>query len=207
MRAQMLSRPGPIASDPLRSADLPDPVPGPGDILIEVVACGVCRTDLQLVEGDLSARRLPVVPGHQTVGRVAAIGDGAEGWEQGDRVGVGWFGGSCGACRFCRSHRENLCEDAVFTGWDRNGGFADRMTVAAMAAVRLPDRFPDLDAAPLLCGGVIGYRALRVSGVRPGDRLGLFGFGASARLAIAFPMRPSPRIPIVRPAAVPRVNG
>jgi len=184
MRAQLLSRPGAIDSAPLESVELPEPAPGPGEILIDIAACGVCRTDLQLAEGDLLARRLPIVPGHQAVGRVTVIGDGVEGWERGDRVGVGWFGGSCGGCGFCRSHRENLCAHAVFTGWDRDGGFAERMTAAAAAAVRLPDRFPDLDAAPLLCGGVIGYRALRVSGIRPGERLGLFGFGASARLAI-----------------------
>ncbi len=184
MRAMRLSRPGPAEGRPLEATDLPDPVPGPGELLLDVAACGVCRTDLQLVEGDLAARRLPVVPGHQIVGRVAAVGPDAPGWAVGDRAGVGWLGGSCGECGWCRSGRENLCEQAAFTGWDRDGGYAEKALVRADFAVRLPERFADLAAAPLLCGGVIGYRALRVSGIRPGERLGLYGFGASALLAI-----------------------
>jgi propanol-preferring alcohol dehydrogenase len=179
-----LSRPGPAEGGPLEAVDLPDPVPGPGELLLEVAACGVCRTDLQLAEGDLEAHRLPIVPGHQIVGRVSAAGPGTAGWEVGDRAGVGWLAGSCGDCAWCRSGRENLCEQAAFTGWDRDGGYAERAVVRADFAVRLPDRFADLAAAPLLCGGVIGYRALRVSGIRPGERLGLYGFGASALLAI-----------------------
>ena len=184
MRAQLLSRPGPIASDPLAPEDRAEPAPGPGEIQIEVTACGVCRTDLQLVEGDLEAHLLPIVPGHQAVGRVTTCGEGVTEWRPGDRAGVGWFGGSCGRCALCRSGRENLCRDAVFTGWDRDGGFATSLTARADAATPLPNRFADLEAAPLLCGGVIGYRSLRVSGIRPGERLGLFGFGSSARLAI-----------------------
>jgi len=184
MKAMVLSRPGPIEAAPLRVTDLPDPEPRPGDLLLEVAACGVCRTDLQLAEGDLEAHRLPIVPGHQIVGRVAAVGAGTTGWAVGDRAGVGWPAESCGACRFCRRGRENLCEQASFTGWDRDGGYAGRAVVRAGWAVRLPEAFPDLSAAPLLCGGVIGYRSLRVSGIRPGERLGLFGFGASALLAI-----------------------
>jgi len=179
-----LSRPGPVEGHPLEAADLPDPTPGPGELLLEVAACGVCRTDLQLAEGDLAAHRLPIVPGHQIVGRVAGLGPGTVGWAVGDRAGVGWLAGSCGECGWCRSGRENLCEQACFTGWDRDGGYADEVAVRADFAVRLPERFADLAAAPLLCGGVIGYRALRVSGIRPGERLGLYGFGASALLAI-----------------------
>jgi len=179
-----LSRPGPVEGHPLEAADLPDPTPGPGELLLEVAACGVCRTDLQLAEGDLAAHRLPIVPGHQIVGRVAALGPGTVGWAVGDRAGVGWLAGSCGECGWCRSGRENLCEQARFTGWDRDGGYAGKVAVRADFAVRLPERFADLAAAPLLCGGVIGYRALRVSGIRPGERLGLYGFGASALLAI-----------------------
>jgi len=179
-----LSRPGPVEGHPLEAADLPDPVPGPGELLLEVVACGVCRTDLQLAEGDLAAHRLPIVPGHQIVGRVAALGPDTPGWAVGDRAGVGWLAGSCGECAWCRSGRENLCEQALFTGWDRDGGYAGKTAVRAAFAVRLPERFADLAAAPLLCGGVIGYRALRVCGIRPGERLGLYGFGASALLAI-----------------------
>jgi len=179
-----LSRPGPVEDGPLEAVDLPGPVPGPGELLLEVAACGVCRTDLQLVEGDLEPRRLPIVPGHQVVGRVAVLGPGTTGWHVGDRAGVGWLAGSCGECAWCRSGRENLCERATFTGWDRDGGYADQALARADFAVRLPERFADLAAAPLLCGGVIGYRALRVSGIRPGERLGLYGFGASALLAI-----------------------
>ncbi len=179
-----LSRPGPVEGHPLEPVDLPDPVPGPGQLLLEVAACGVCRTDLQLAEGDLAAHRLPLVPGHQIVGRVAALGPDTPGWAVGDRAGVGWLAGSCGECAWCRSGRENLCEQALFTGWDRDGGYAGKTIVRAAFAVRLPERFADLAAAPLLCGGVIGYRALRVCGIRPGERLGLFGFGASAFLAI-----------------------
>jgi propanol-preferring alcohol dehydrogenase len=184
MKAMVLLRPGPIETAPLRVTELPDPAPGPGELLLEVAACGVCRTDLQLAEGDLEARRLPVIPGHQIVGRVAALGPGVTGWTVGDRAGVGWPAGSCGACGFCRSGRENLCEQARFTGWDRDGGYATRAVVDAGWGVRLPSRFADLAAAPLLCGGVIGYRSLRISGIRPGERLGLYGFGASALLSI-----------------------
>ena len=184
MKAMVLSRPGPVEGEPLRFTDRPDPIAGPGELVVEVAACAVCRTDLQLVEGDLEPRRLPVVPGHQIVGRVAALGPEVSGWAVGDRVGVGWPAGSCGTCAFCRSKRENLCEEARFTGWDRDGGFAERAAVRADWALRLPERFPDLAAAPLLCGGVIGYRSLRISGIRPGERLGLYGFGASALLAI-----------------------
>ncbi len=184
MRALRLRRPAPIAERPLGLAQVPEPVPGPNELLLRVSACAVCRTDLQLVEGDLAARRLPIVPGHQAVGRVAAIGQGANGWSIGDRAGAYWLFGSDGTCRFCRSGRENLCEAAAFTGWDRDGGFAEAMVVRADVAVRIPDGFDDLAAAPLLCGGVIGYRALRVSGIEPGARLGLYGFGASALLCI-----------------------
>ncbi len=184
MLAQQLRRPAPIAEGPLVAADLPDPEARPGELVLEVAACGVCRTDLQLSEGDLPARKLPVVPGHQAVGRVAAVGDGVAGWAVGDRAGAAWLAATCGGCRFCRSDRENLCEQAEFTGWDRDGGYAERVAVRADFALRLPDGPADLELAPLLCGGVIGYRALRVSGIRPGGRLGLYGFGASALLAI-----------------------
>jgi propanol-preferring alcohol dehydrogenase len=184
VRALRLERPAPAADHPLRLVELSDPDPGPGELALAVTACGVCRTDLQLCEGDLAARRLPITPGHQAVGRVVAVGARVGSWQTGDRAGVAWLGGACGACDACRSGRENLCEEARFTGWDRDGGFATRMTVRADFALRLPDGFADLDAAPLLCGGVIGYRSLKVSGIQPGGRLGLFGFGASALLAI-----------------------
>jgi len=151
---------------------------------MDVAACGVCRTDLQEVEGDIEQHRHPVTPGHQIVGIVAEVGDGVSGWTVGDRVGVGWIGGSCGECGFCRSGRENLCESAVFTGWDRDGGYAERAVVDAQFAFRLPGGVGDVEVAPLLCGGVIGYRSLRVSGIQPGGKLGLYGFGASALLSL-----------------------
>ena len=184
MRAELLETPRPIDVQPLRTADVAAPHPAPGELTVDVAACGVCRTDLQLVTGDLEAHRLPVIPGHQAVGRVRAIGDGVPGWRIGDRVGVAWLAGSCGGCRHCVAGQENLCEQAQFTGWDRDGGYAEQMAVRADFALRIPANFDDLAAAPLLCGGVIGYRALRVSGIRPGGRLGLYGFGASALLAI-----------------------
>jgi len=180
----VLSSPGPAASSPLVLTDLDDPVPAPGEVLIDVTACAVCRTDLQICEGDLPARRSPVVPGHQAVGRVAALGPGVDGPAVGERVGVAWLGGACGSCGACDAGSENLCDHATFTGWDRDGGFAERMVARADFVHRLPDDLADEDAAPLLCGGVIGYRSLRLSGVRPGGRLGLYGFGASALLAI-----------------------
>jgi alcohol dehydrogenase, propanol-preferring len=184
MHAMQLSRPAPLGARPLAPVDRPDPAPGPGELLIRVTACGVCRTDLQLCEGDLPARALPVVPGHQIVGRVAALGAGADGFLEGERVGVAWLGGACGTCALCLEGRENLCERATFTGWDRDGGYASSVVARADFTLKLPERFEDEAAAPLLCGGVIGYRSLKVSGVRPGGRLGLFGFGASALLAL-----------------------
>ncbi len=184
MRALLLSRPGALDAAPLRLTEVPDPAPGPGELLLRVAACAVCRTDLQLVEGDLPAHRLPTIPGHQAVGTVVATGSGVEGWQVGDRAAIGWLAGACGRCAACRSGRENLCPDATFTAWDRDGGFAELLTVRADFALRVPEGFEDLAAAPLLCGGVIGYRSLVVSGIQPGGHLGLYGFGASALLAI-----------------------
>jgi propanol-preferring alcohol dehydrogenase len=184
MIAMRLEAPAPPERRPLRAATLPDAAPAAGEIAIEVAACAVCRTDLQVVTGDLAARRLPIVPGHQAVGRVAALGPGVEGWKVGERAAVAWLAGACGRCRHCGDGKENLCEQAEFTGWDRDGGFAGRLTARADFALKLPPGFGDVDAAPLLCGGVIGYRALKLSGITPGGRLGLYGFGASALLAI-----------------------
>jgi propanol-preferring alcohol dehydrogenase len=184
MRAAVLREPGPVPSSPLSIDNIADPAPGAGELLLQVAACGVCRTDLQLAEGDIALRRSPLVPGHQAVGTVIAAGIGVTGWSLGDRAGVAWLAGSCGACEYCGSGRENLCESATFTGWDRDGGFAERMTVRADFALHLPHSFDDLAAAPLLCGGVIGYRSLRIAGIERGGRLGLFGFGASATLAL-----------------------
>lgn len=183
----VLHSPAPAAAGPLVAEERPTPEPGPGELRLRVTACAVCRTDLQICEGDLAARRLPIVPGHQATGVVDAIGTGVTGWAIGERAGLTWLAGTDGTCRFCRTGRENLCEAAAFTGWDRDGGFAESVVARADVAVHLPDGYPDLAAAPLLCGGVIGYRALRVAGIGPGSagaRLGLYGFGASARLAL-----------------------
>lgn len=179
-----LHTPGSPAGDRLRLESLPVPEPAPGELLVEVAACAVCRTDPQIATGDLTPHRLPITLGHQPVGRIIAIGDAVTGWAVGERVGATWLAGTCGRCRFCRSGRENLCAEARFTGWDRDGGFADYMCIEAAVAVPVPPALSDIQAAPLLCGGVIGYRALRRAGVQPGDRVGLFGFGASALCAI-----------------------
>lgn len=184
MRAMQLARPGPAATHPLRLVDLSDPLPEDGEIVLRVTACAVCRTDLQICEGDLPARKLPIVPGHQVVGKVESVGRGVGGFRVGDRAGLAWLGGTDGTCLHCRDGRENLCVAARFTGWDRDGGYATHAIARADFALHLPEGFDDLDAAPLLCGGVIGYRSLKVSGIRPGGRLGLYGFGASASLAI-----------------------
>ncbi len=198
MQVMELRQPAPIANQPLVAADRGTPTAGAGELKLRVAATAVCRTDLQLAEGDLEARRLPIVPGHQVVAHVTDIGEGVSGWAVGDRAGVTWLAGSDGTCRYCRSGRENLCPQAAFTGWDRDGGYAEEMTVRADVAVRLPGGFTDTDAAPLLCGGVIGHRALRLAGVpaladegatptpdrSEPFRLGLYGFGASASLAI-----------------------
>lgn len=179
----VLGRPAAAEERPLVSAERSDPEPAPGEVLIAVEACGVCRTDLHVAEGEVAAR-LPIVPGHQAAGRIVRVGTGVEGFREGDAAGVGWMALTCGACRFCRSGRENLCALAAFTGRDRDGGFAERMTARAEWTYRLPEGFSPPEAAPLLCAGIIGYRSLRLSGIEPGGRLGLFGFGASAHLAI-----------------------
>jgi propanol-preferring alcohol dehydrogenase len=184
VRAHLLTTPAPAGDAPLAWVEIDDPHAGAGEVLIDVAACAVCRTDLQLCEGDLRARRLPIVPGHQIVGTIAARGPDVTSVEVGTRVGVAWIAGTCGHCRFCRSGRENLCDDASFTGWHRDGGFAERVVARADFVHPLPDGFDTVEAAPLLCGGAIGLRALRVSGVEPGGRLGLYGFGASATCAI-----------------------
>ena len=181
-----LARPAPIVDDPLGAIERTWPDPGPGEVVVTVEACGVCRTDLQLCEGDLPARRLPIVPGHQVVGLVSAVGDGVEPGLVGTSVGVAWIAGTCGRCRFCLGGRENLCVEARFTGWDTDGGYAEALVADADFVHPLPEGQDPVDLAPLLCGGAIGYRSLRVAGVGPDDpgRLGLLGFGASATCAI-----------------------
>ncbi|HEX6311115.1 MAG TPA: zinc-dependent alcohol dehydrogenase family protein [Acidimicrobiia bacterium] len=183
-RAVVVRAPAPIGERPLELVEREPPAPGTGEVRVRVHACGCCRTDLHVVEGDLELPHLPVVPGHQAVGTVETLGPGCTRLEMGDRVGVAWLHRTCGVCEFCRRGEENLCEAAEFTGWTVDGGYADAVTVPEDFAVRLPDGLSDLEAAPLLCAGVIGYRALRRAEVRPGDRVALLGFGASAHLAL-----------------------
>jgi len=184
MRAMLLHRQGPIAGAPLALADLPVPAPGSGEIRVQVRCCAACRTDLHVVEGDLPPRRLPIVPGHQAVGVVEALGPGATRFRPGDRVGVAWLRSTCGTCAFCRSRRENLCERSRYTGWTDDGGYAEQCCVPEAFAYPIPAAFDDAEAAPLLCAGIIGYRALRRSGLAPGGRLALYGFGSSAHVTL-----------------------
>jgi propanol-preferring alcohol dehydrogenase len=182
VRAWVVERPGPVADGPLRAVTLPDPEPGPGEVRVRVTACGVCRTDLHLAEGDLAPRRPRTVPGHEVVGVVDAIGPGAERFAPGERIGIAWLRGTCGRCRWCRTGRENLCPSAVFTGWDADGGYAEHAVVPEAFAYRLPDALDDATVAPLLCAGIVGYRALLRAELPPGGRLGIYGFGASAHV-------------------------
>jgi propanol-preferring alcohol dehydrogenase len=184
MKAMLLTQTRPIEDRPLIMSDVPIPEPGYGEILVHVSACGVCHTDLHTVEGDLALPRLPLIPGHQVVGRVVAVGPGSTRHQPGDRVGMTWFSSSCGSCHFCVEERENLCDKAEFTGFHRDGGYAQYMVVPETSAFRIPNCFSDIEATPLLCGGVIGYRALRLSEAKPGQNLGLYGFGNSAHIVI-----------------------
>ncbi len=184
MKAMLLSEPAPIEQSPLALGDLPMPDPGRDQIRIRVRVCGVCHTDLHTVEGELALPMLPVVPGHQIVGVVDALGEGVARFQVGDRVGVPWLHQTCGQCDFCRRGDENLCESAQFTGLHVDGGYAEYTLAPAGFAYPIPDVFSDAVASPLLCAGIIGYRSLRLSEVQPGQRLGLYGFGASAHIAI-----------------------
>jgi len=172
-----------MATGPLRLTDRPVPEPGQGELLIRVLCCGVCRTDLHLAEGDLRPRRADVTPGHEVVGEVVAAGDGTTRFGPGDRVGVAWLAGTDGSCRYCRRGSENLCPRSVYTGWDRDGGYAEYLLAADGYVHPLPSGFSDAELAPLLCAGIIGYRALRRAELPPGGRLGIWGFGGSAHLA------------------------
>jgi propanol-preferring alcohol dehydrogenase len=191
MKAMILREPAPIEEEPLELADLPLPEPGPGQVRLDVHVCGICHTDLHTVEGDLGLPKRPVVPGHQIVGTVAARGEGAERYEIGDRVGVAWLHHvSCDDCEYCVRGLENLCPSATFTGLHADGGYAEAMLAYEDFAYPMPAEpgsaktFSDVEAAPLLCAGIIGYRALKVSQVEPGQRLGLYGFGSSAHVTI-----------------------
>lgn len=184
MKAWLLHGPAAATAEPLRLADVPEPEPGPGEIRLRVRACGVCLTDVHTVEGDLVPPAYPIVPGHQVVGIVDAVGPGVEGVRPGERRGAFWLHRACGRCPACRRGEENLCPEAAFTGLHVPGGYAEAMVVPAAYTVPIPESFSDAEAAPLLCAGVIGYRALRLSGLEPGERLALLGFGSSAHLVI-----------------------
>ncbi|MEQ1793076.1 MAG: zinc-dependent alcohol dehydrogenase family protein [Nitrospira sp.] len=184
MKAMVLDHVGDVADSPLQLRDIPLPLPGPGDVLVKVHVCAVCRTDLHVIEGELADVKRSLIPGHQVVGTVAQLGGGVTEVQEGDRVGIAWLQGTCGTCEFCKSGRENLCLKARFTGYQVDGGYAEYAVVPARFAYPIPPGFTDDEAAPLLCAGIIGYRALRLSGIKPGQRLGLYGFGASAHIAI-----------------------
>jgi alcohol dehydrogenase, propanol-preferring len=184
MKAMLLDRVAPIESSPLKLVDLPTPEPLAGEVRVAVHCCGVCRTDLHVVEGDLVPQKMPVVPGHEIVGVIDAVGPGCRHMKVGQRVGVAWLRWTCGRCRFCTAGRENLCESARFTGYQADGGYAEFAVVPEDFAYEIPDAFADVEAAPLLCAGIIGYRALKRSRLPPGGRMGLYGFGSSAHLLI-----------------------
>lgn len=184
MKAMVLSRTGDVSGNQLDLRDQPIPEPGSTQVLVKIHVCGVCRTDLHVVEGELPHVALPLIPGHQAVGTVARIGAAVRDLREGARVGIAWLQGTCDVCEFCISGRENLCETARFTGYQVDGGYAEYAVVPARFAYPIPPIFSDDEAAPLLCAGIIGYRALRLSGIKPGQRLGLYGFGASAHIAI-----------------------
>jgi propanol-preferring alcohol dehydrogenase len=195
--AWIVDVPGPVAGRPLVRVERDVPEPAPGQVRVRVVCCGVCRTDLHLAEGDLAPRRHGVVPGHEVVGVVDARGDGARRFAVGERIGVAWLGAVDMTCRWCRAGRENLCESPTFTGWDLDGGYAEHCVVDERFAYRLPADLDDEQAAPLLCAGIIGYRALRLADLPPGGRLGIYGFGGSAHLTAQVALAQGARVHVL----------
>lgn len=184
MKACILRAPAPVNTNPLEYTDVPDPKPGPGQLLVRVKMCGVCRTDLHVVEGELPQRKSPVIPGHQVVGIVEKLGEGASRFRVGDRVGIPWLHSTDQSCEYCRAGKENLCDGPTFTGWTVDGGYAQCALAPQEFVYRIPDSFADDQAAPLLCAGIIGFRCLRLSGIQKGGRLAFYGFGAAAHVAI-----------------------
>lgn len=184
MKAMVLEKPQPIENKPLEYRDVPMPEPGPGEVRLIVKVCGVCRTDLHICEGELPPHKMPVIPGHQVVGVVDVLGPGVNQVAVGERVGLPWLYRTCGRCKYCRQGRENLCVEARFTGYDENGGFAEYVVADADFIYPLPGRYADLEVAPLLCAGVIGYQAYQATGLTRPAKLGLFGFGSSAHILI-----------------------
>ncbi|MFF5234884.1 zinc-dependent alcohol dehydrogenase family protein [Dactylosporangium sp. NPDC000521] len=201
MTAWRVERPGPVRHHPLRMDSVPVPEPGPGEVLVRVRACAVCRTDLHLAEGDLPPTRPGVVPGHEVVGDVEQLGPDAGDLRLGERVGVAWLRHTCGACAYCRAGSENLCPFSRYTGWHADGGFAEHCVAPAAFVYRLPPRYDDVHAAPLLCAGIIGFRALRRAELPPGGRLGLYGFGASAHLAAQVAIAQGARVHVLTRSA------
>lgn len=197
MQAYQVVDPGPLEEHPLVAADLPVPKPGPGEVRVRVSVCGVCRTDLHVAEGDLDPHRSPVVPGHEVVGVVDELGSGASRFRRGDRVGVAWLRHTCGTCRWCRSGRENLCVNPRFTGWDADGGYAEYAVVDEEYAYAIPEEFSDEQAAPLLCAGIIGFRALKRAALDEGGRLGIYGFGSSAHLTAQIALHQGARVHVM----------
>jgi alcohol dehydrogenase, propanol-preferring len=200
VRAMVLEEQG----APLRELELPDPEPGPGEVLIEVDACGVCRTDLHVLDGDLPTHRVRVVPGHEAVGEVVAAGAGVDGWQPGALAGIPWLRRTCGTCADCRAGRENLCARSRYTGWDADGGYAQYATVPADYAYRWPTALDPATHAPLLCAGIIGYRALRRADLPPGGALGLYGFGGSAHLTAQVALTEGARVHVLTRGAEAR---
>lgn len=197
MRAWAVGDPGPIDGGPLVRIERAPPSPGPGEVRVRVRVCGVCRTDLHLAEGDLAPRRPRVIPGHEVVGIVDRLGAGASRFAVGDRIGIPWLAHTCGRCVFCLSGRENLCIAPRFTGWDVDGGYADYAVIGEAFAYALPDSLSDIEAAPLLCAGIIGYRALRRTELPPGGRLGIYGFGGSAHLTAQIAIAEGARVHVL----------
>lgn len=180
----VLHQNGPIEASPLEQTEAPDPVPGPGEVRVKVSCCAICRTDLHVIEGDLPVAKMPVIPGHQVVGTVDQLGPDCVTLREGDRVGIAWLRHTDGSCRFCSVGRENLCPASRYTGYHADGGYAEYAVVPENFAYLIPKQFDDLHAAPLLCAGIIGYRSLKRTGIRPGERLALFGFGSSAHVVL-----------------------
>jgi propanol-preferring alcohol dehydrogenase len=180
----LLHRNAPITDRPLELTEIPCPEPGPGEVLVNITACAICRTDLHVIEGDLPSRKLPLVPGHQVVGTVEKLGPDCKRFKEGDRAGIAWLRHTCGSCGFCNKGMENLCSDSLYTGYHADGGYAEKTVVAEEFAYALPEAFTDTDAAPLLCAGIIGYRALHRSEPKQGCKLGLYGFGSSAHVVL-----------------------
>jgi propanol-preferring alcohol dehydrogenase len=197
MLAWEVARPGPIGGKPLKAVDRPVPEPAAGELQVRVLACAVCRTDLHVAEGDLPVHRSPVVPGHEVVGEVTGLGSGVTGFRFGERVGIAWLRHTDGTCVYCGRGAENLCPASKYTGWDADGGYAEYAVAPADYVYRLPDGYSDAEVAPLLCAGIIGYRALRRADLPPGGRLGLYGFGASAHLAAQVALAEGARVHVL----------